>query len=104
MQNILSAQDTMETILTYETKFFQCQMNRKVNMMKVNEIIVIPEGLEFNVIELPEMIGETAPGKCFERYVVYCSVQWLTHLTAPARRHCRKRHSLSLLPSTRIQE
>lgn len=74
MENISSAQDATETILIYETKFFQCQMNRKVNMMKVNEVIGIPEGLEFNVIELLEMIVETTPGKCFEWYFVYCSV------------------------------
>lgn len=49
-------------------------MNRKVNMMKVNEVIGIPEGLESNPIELLEIIREKTPGKCFALYVAYCSV------------------------------
>lgn len=73
LENILSAQDAMGTILIYEAKSFQCQMNRKVNMMKVNEVIGIPEGLESNAIELLEMIRETTPGKCFALYFGYCS-------------------------------
>lgn len=39
--NILSAQDAMATLLIYRAKSFQCQMNRKVNISKVNEVIGI---------------------------------------------------------------
>jgi len=45
LENTLSAQDAMGAILIYEAKSSQCQVNRKVNMMKVNEVICIPEGL-----------------------------------------------------------
>lgn len=74
LENLLSAQDAMGTIMINEAKSFQRQMNRKVNMMKVNEVIGIPEGLESNPIELIEIIREKTPGKCFALYVAYCSV------------------------------
>lgn len=64
----------MGTILIHELKSFQCQMNRKVNMMKVNDVTGIPEGLKSNAIELLEVIIKPTPGKCFVLYVSYCSV------------------------------
>lgn len=47
-------------------------MNRKVNMMKVNDVTGIPDSLESNAIELLEIIIKPTHGKCFVLYVSYC--------------------------------
>lgn len=72
-------------------------MYRKVNVMKVNEITGIPEGLEFSAIKLLEIIRETTPCKYFVSHHTLFSQ---THLTAPVRSECRKIHLLSLLYKT----
>lgn len=71
---MLSIQDAMGITLIHEVKSFQCQMNRKMNMMKANEVTCIPEGLESNAIELLKRTKEMTPGKCFTLCVTYCSV------------------------------
>lgn len=43
-------------------------------MMKANEVIGIPEGLESNAIELLKKTKEMTPGKCFALCAAFCSV------------------------------
>lgn len=77
--NILSAQDAMVTLLIHKAKSFQCQMNTKVNISKVNEDIGIWEGPECNDIKLPEIIREIRLGIYFTLYVSHCSASsWFT--------------------------
>lgn len=77
--NKLWAQDAMGTVLIHKAKSFQCQVNKKVNMSRVNEVTGIQEDPEYNDIKLPEIVRETTLGKYFTLYFSYCSASnWFT--------------------------
>lgn len=74
MGNILSAQDAVVTVLIYKAKSLQWQINRKVNMSKVNEANGIREGPEHNYIKLPELLEKELLGNI---------LPWMFHTVHP---------------------